>query len=76
MKSTESAISLELAQRTVLANMPRMSTVEVALENAARHVLAEHVVSDVDMPPFDKSAMDGYAVRGEDVASAPAGRQG
>jgi len=72
MVPVKSAISLELAQQTVLANVPRMGTVEVALENAAGRVLAEDIASDVDMPPFDKSAMDGYAVRGEDVASAPA----
>jgi molybdopterin molybdotransferase len=30
------------------------------------------VRSDVDMPPFDRAAMDGYAVRGADVAHAPA----
>jgi molybdopterin molybdotransferase len=30
-------------------------------------VLAEDVASDVDMPPYDKALMDGYAVRGEDL---------
>jgi molybdopterin molybdotransferase len=34
-------------------------------------VLAEIVTADQDMPPFDRSAMDGYAVRDADVASAP-----
>jgi molybdopterin molybdotransferase len=44
----------------------------VALEDAAGRVLAEEVRSDRDMPPFDRAAMDGYALRAEDVASAPA----
>jgi molybdopterin molybdotransferase len=35
-------------------------------------VLAEDVTSDLDMPPFDKSMMDGYAVRSADLASGPA----
>ncbi len=39
---------------------------EVPLEQAAGRVLARDVVSDVDMPPFEKSAMDGFAVRSAD----------
>jgi len=34
-------------------------------------VLAEDVVSDLDMPPFDKAMMDGYAVRSADFAGGP-----
>jgi molybdopterin molybdotransferase len=33
-------------------------------------VLAEDVTSDLDMPPFDKAMMDGYAVRSVDVSAA------
>src|ERR671925_626986 len=32
-------------------------------------VLAEDVVSDLDMPPYDKALMDGYAVRAADLAA-------
>ena len=35
-------------------------------------MLAEDVVADSDLPPFDRSQMDGYAVRAEDVKAAPA----
>src|SRR5436305_12176760 len=38
---------------------------------ALGRVLAEEVASDLDMPPFDKAMMDGYAVRAEDLASGP-----
>jgi molybdopterin molybdotransferase len=38
------------------------------LASALGLVLAEDVASDLDMPPFDKSMMDGYAVRSADVA--------
>src|SRR5262249_21719090 len=31
-------------------------------------ILAEDIVSDLDMPPYDKAMMDGYAVRSNDVA--------
>ena len=35
-------------------------------------VLAEDVIADCDLPPFDRAQMDGYAVRAEDVAATPA----
>jgi molybdopterin molybdotransferase len=45
---------------------------QVALPNALGRVLAEDVVSRRTQPPVAVSAMDGYAVRAEDVASVPA----
>jgi molybdopterin molybdotransferase len=42
-----------------------------ALESAAGRVLALDVRSDVDMPPFEKSAMDGFAVQSRDFAAGP-----
>jgi molybdopterin molybdotransferase len=44
----------------------------VPLLEAAGRVLAEPVTSDVDVPGFERSAMDGYAVRGADTAGADA----
>ncbi|RWD92437.1 gephyrin-like molybdotransferase Glp [Mesorhizobium sp.] len=44
----------------------------VPLADAAGRVLAEPVVALRTQPPFEASAMDGYAVRSADVASAPA----
>jgi len=41
---------------------------EVSLRDAFGRVLARQVASDVDLPPFDKSAMDGYAIRRGDFA--------
>lgn len=46
---------------------------EVPLSEASGRVLARDVESDVDLPPFEKSAMDGYAVRLADFASAAGG---
>ncbi len=40
---------------------------EVQLTEAIGRILAEDVVSDVDVPGFDRSALDGYAVRAEDT---------
>ncbi|MER9743700.1 MULTISPECIES: gephyrin-like molybdotransferase Glp [unclassified Mesorhizobium] len=44
----------------------------VALADAAGRVMAEPVVALRTQPPFNASAMDGYAARAQDVASAPA----
>jgi molybdopterin molybdotransferase len=44
----------------------------VPLQDALGRVLAVDVVADSDLPPFDRSQMDGYAVRAADVQSAPA----
>ena len=60
--------ALEIVLRTVVPLAPQ----EVALDDSAGLVLAEDVLSDVDLPPFNKSAMDGYAVRSDDVQQAPA----
>jgi molybdopterin molybdotransferase len=43
---------------------------EVPLAGAAGRVLAEEVLADVPVPPFDRAAMDGYALRGEETFGA------
>lgn len=45
-------------------------TVAVPLQEALRRVLAEDLVAQEDVPRFDKSAMDGYAVKSADLAGA------
>jgi molybdopterin molybdotransferase len=56
----------------VLRETPTLPVEEVALEDALGRILAEDVRSDADMPPFDRAAMDGYALRAADVATVPA----
>lgn len=63
-------LSVDEARRRVLDSIPRLEAEEVPLLDALGMTLAEDVVAEGDMPPFDNSAMDGYAVRGEDVAGA------
>ncbi|WP_298179773.1 gephyrin-like molybdotransferase Glp [Saccharomonospora sp.] len=53
--------------REVVGDRP---VVERALPDCAGLVLAEDVTANVSLPPFDNSAMDGYAVRAADVAKA------
>lgn len=59
------------AQRDVLAGIRRLPAVQVELDAARGLILAEDVVAPHDVPPFDNSAMDGFAVIGADVQSAP-----
>ncbi|GLX02172.1 gephyrin-like molybdotransferase Glp [Microtetraspora sp. NBRC 16547] len=55
----------------IFATVRPLAPLEVDLERAHGTVLAEDVASPVALPPFDNSAMDGYAVRAADVAGAP-----
>lgn len=48
-----------------------MPVAELPVADCLGLVLAEDVVAPVPLPPFDNSAMDGYAVRAADVASVP-----
>jgi molybdopterin molybdotransferase len=64
-------IPVEQALEIVLAHTPVLPPEEVDLAEAVGRVLAEDVRSDVEMPPFDRAAMDGYAVRSADVTAAP-----
>jgi len=43
----------------------------VELSQALGRYLAEGIIADTDLPPFDRSQMDGYAVRAADIAKAP-----
>ena len=43
----------------------------VGLTEALGRFLAEDIVADSDMPPFDRSQMDGYALRAEDIQNTP-----
>ena len=54
----------------VLAATPAPTTESVSLNDAPGRVLAEPIRSPIDLPVFDNSSMDGYAVRAADLASA------
>ena len=64
-------LSVEEAREAVLAAIPGPTETEVAwLSEARGRVLAEDVMSLTALPPWDNSAMDGYAVRASDVSGA------
>lgn len=71
-RQAERLITVDEALERILARISPLAPREVPLLDALGRTLARDVVADRDVPPFRNSAMDGYAVRGEDVASAPA----
>jgi molybdopterin molybdotransferase len=60
-------LSLEEAQSRILARVVRLPLEQVELAQAAGRFPVEPVPARVDLPPFDASAMDGFAVRTEDT---------
>jgi len=64
--------SVSQAQQCILSHLSTMPPEEVALHDAPGRVLAVDVAANRNHPPYDVSAMDGYAVRFADIASASA----
>jgi len=59
-------IPVEEAEKILNKITFRLETEEVALMDSLGRVLGQDIVSGISMPPFDKSAMDGYAVSSSD----------
>ncbi|MBV9015721.1 MAG: molybdopterin molybdenumtransferase MoeA, partial [Alphaproteobacteria bacterium] len=64
-------ISVEEALARLLAPLTALPPEQVSVATAVGRVLAEDVAARRTQPPFAVSAMDGYAVRAEDVARVP-----
>jgi molybdopterin molybdotransferase len=60
-------LALDEAQRRILDRVVRLPVEQIALGEAAGRVLIEPATARVDLPPFDASAMDGFALRSEDT---------
>ncbi|PKQ25035.1 MAG: molybdopterin molybdenumtransferase MoeA [Actinobacteria bacterium HGW-Actinobacteria-4] len=56
----------------VLDGLPHMPVLDVMLSDAAGAMLADDLIADSALPPFDVASTDGYAVRSSDVADATA----
>jgi molybdopterin molybdotransferase len=61
-------ISADKAVELIRANSVRLGAEPVGLAECLGRVLRQDVVCDLDMPPFPKSAMDGFACRRQDLA--------
>jgi molybdenum cofactor synthesis domain-containing protein len=64
-------IPVNEAIRIVREQTPVLDSEAVVLANARGRYLAEDIVADSDLPPFDRSQMDGYAVRAADIQQPP-----
>lgn len=65
-------ITVDEALSIVLDKIEPLGIEEIVLEDAPGRILAEDVIADIDLPPFDRARMDGYALRAEDVKTVPA----
>ncbi len=63
-------ISVEQALEKVLGYVDALEEEESPILDCLGQVLAEDIISSIDVPPLDNSAMDGYAVRAEDTKGA------
>ncbi len=65
------ALPVAQAQEFIARLVPRVTAVEsIALRSSLGRVLARDIVSQIDVPSHDNSAMDGYALRGSDLSSS------
>jgi molybdopterin molybdotransferase len=67
-------LSVEEALARVLTGIPVLGSETVPLPAGLGRVLAEGIVAARDLPPWDNSSMDGYALRAADTATASADR--
>ena len=59
------------ALKIVLNNVPLLPAEQMPIGNALGRILRQDCIADIDLPPFDRATMDGYAVRAADTATAP-----
>jgi molybdopterin molybdotransferase len=67
-------ISVEAALEKILSHIQPLGFEKVSLLEAQGRVIAEDIYAARDIPPLDNSAMDGYAVRSEDIQEASSSR--
>jgi molybdopterin molybdotransferase len=68
---SEGMIAVDVALENVLAGVTKLGSEDISVGEAQGRILAADVASRLTQPPVNVSAMDGYAVRAEDVASVP-----
>lgn len=64
-------ISVAKALEIIDREAHRLGAERIPLDEAVGRFLADDIVADTDLPPFDRSQMDGYAVRAADTRGAP-----
>ncbi len=66
-------LNVDTALSTILADIRQLGIESVSLTESLDRVIASDIISPIDLPPFDNSAMDGYAIRHEDSSTANTG---
>jgi molybdopterin molybdotransferase len=64
-------ISIDEALEILLKNIPERKTERVPFHRSPGRILAEDITATLDIPPFNRATMDGFAVRAADVQNAP-----
>jgi molybdopterin molybdotransferase len=64
-------ISISNALKIIAGEVRSLGTETVGLTEAVGRVLSRDIIADTDLPPFDRSQMDGYAVQAADTKGAP-----
>jgi molybdenum cofactor synthesis domain-containing protein len=64
-------ITVDEALKIVIDQVEPAGAETVPLKQAHHRILAENIIADIALPPFDRARMDGYALRSEDVQTAP-----
>ena len=65
-------ITVDQALAITLERVEPLGSEGVPLQEALGRVLAQDIIADIDLPPFDRARMDGFALRSADVATSPA----
>ena len=63
-------ISIEEANRILEEQYIETSIIEISLLESQGYVLAEDIKSNINIPPFNRSPLDGYAYKSEDTLNA------
>jgi molybdopterin molybdotransferase len=58
---------VKMAQKIIDSSLKTLGVEEISLEHAYRRVLSQEIKSLLNSPPFERSSMDGYAIRAEDT---------
>lgn len=64
-------IPISEALKIIKRELFSLQTETIVLENSVGRVLAQNIEADMDLPPFNRSQMDGFALINEDVKNAP-----
>lgn len=66
----ENLLSVQTARQKILENFVVNSSESIPLQKSIGRILAEDIFSILNLPPFNNSSMDGFAVRTDDIISA------